>query len=99
MGHLRWGILGTGGVARRKVLPALADSLTVKVVAVMGRQLSVAKDVANTFGIPFATDSVGELLEQPIDALYIASPVYLHREHALAASARKIHILIEKPLA
>jgi len=99
MGYLRWGILGAGGIARRKVLPALADSMTVKVVAVMDRQLSVAKAIATTFGIPFVTESVEELLEHPIDAVYIASPVYLHHEHALAAAAQKIHILIEKPLA
>ncbi len=98
MEYVKWGILGTGGIARRKVLPALADSMTVKVVAVMDRQLSVAKDVATTFGIPFATDSVEELLKHPIKCVYIASPVYLHHEHALAASARRIHILIEKPL-
>jgi predicted dehydrogenase len=98
MEYLRWGILGAGGIARRKVLPALVDS-TIKVVAVMDRNRSTAKEVATTFGIPFATDSAQELLDQRIDAVYIASPVYLHHEHALSASVRRIHILLEKPLA
>ena len=65
----------------------------------MDRRRTVAEGIANRFNIPYATDSVNDLLEQNIDAVYIASPVYLHHEHALAASSRTIHILVEKPLA
>ena len=34
-----------------------------------------------------------------IDAVYIASPVFLHAQQAMAAADAGKHILIEKPLA
>jgi 1,5-anhydro-D-fructose reductase (1,5-anhydro-D-mannitol-forming) len=40
-----------------------------------------------------------QLLEQPLDGVYIASPNHLHKEHVLAAAERKLPIFCEKPLA
>jgi myo-inositol 2-dehydrogenase/D-chiro-inositol 1-dehydrogenase len=48
--------------------------------------------------VPAVTD-LGEFLELPSDAVIVASPNYLHAQHALAAIAAGRHVLIEKPMA
>src|SRR6201995_2736165 len=44
-------------------------------------------------------DTLEQLLGQGVDAVTIAAPTHLHHEIALAAIARNIHILVEKPVA
>ncbi len=47
-----------------------------------------------------AYTSAKDLLNDPdIDAVYIASPVFLYAQQAMAAADAGKHILIEKPLA
>ena len=49
---------------------------------------------AETFG------SLEELCKSPnVDAIYIATPTYLHTEHAVAAMEQGKHLVVEKPMA
>jgi predicted dehydrogenase len=43
-------------------------------------------------------ESVEQLLHQPLDAVVVASPDPLHREHVLKAFDHRLHVLCEKPL-
>jgi hypothetical protein len=43
--------------------------------------------------------SLEQLLAEGIDAVTIAAPTHLHHEIALACIARRIHVLVEKPIA
>jgi len=54
--------------------------------------------LATAQGIPCCED-YRQLLEQPLDGVYIASPNALHREHLLAAIERRLPVLCEKPVA
>jgi len=45
----------------------------------------------------FAT--LEELVEAGVEAVTIAAPTHLHHEVALACIARKVHVLVEKPIA
>jgi predicted dehydrogenase/aryl-alcohol dehydrogenase-like predicted oxidoreductase len=96
--RLRWGILGTGVIARTFV-EELAESLHGRAVAVGSRQQESADRFARRFGLERAHGSYDALVEDDgIDAVYIATP---HPEHArwavrLAEAGR--HILCEKPL-
>ncbi len=48
---------------------------------------------------PDAVHDYRELLDrQDIDAIFIATPIYLHREHAVAVAAAGKHAYCEKPL-
>jgi xylose dehydrogenase (NAD/NADP) len=97
--RLRWGVLGTAGIAAT-VVPAIGRSEHGRVVAIASRTLDRAESQARLLGVPTAYGSYGELLADPaIDAVYIPLPNFLHREWALAAVAAGKHVLCEKPLA
>ena len=52
------------------------------------------------YGAKYAFTDYSELLAlNEIEAVYIASPVFCHKEQALAAAKAKKHILLEKPIA
>lgn len=96
---LRWGILGSGDVAETKGGPALQQAADSTVVASMRRDPKAAQDFATRHNIPRFYTSVDALLGDPeVDAVYIASPVYAHREHTIAAAQAGKHILVEKPM-
>ena len=44
-------------------------------------------------------DDLEALIAEGVDAVTIAAPTHLHHEIALACIARKIHVLVEKPIA
>ncbi len=98
MNKVRWGIIGAGGIAKRRMIPAILEEKHSEIVTVMKRHNP--KEVAEEFGIPNWTDDFHEVLSRDdVDAVYIASPVYAHKEQVIEAAEAKKHILCEKPLA
>lgn len=97
MNKLKLGVIGAGGIARRRTIPAMLRTPNVEVVAVMAP--SGAVDIAEEFGVPEHFDDVGSLLaHSSAEAVYIASPVFAHLEQILAAARSGKHILCEKPV-
>jgi predicted dehydrogenase len=97
---VRWGILGAGSVAQRRVIPAMSDLDACELGALMVRDQARAEGLAAKFGIPRAVDNAGALLGDPeLDAVYISSPPNLHCEQVVAAAERGKHVLCEKPMA
>jgi len=94
---VRFGVIGAGGIAFRKTIPAMLKARNLRVTAVM--DTANVEKVAEAFRIRRAYTTAEDLLADPeVDAVYIASPVHCHLEQIeLAAAARK-HILCEKPL-
>jgi len=92
------GVIGAGGIARRKTIPALEKARNCRVVAVMDPV--GAEEIAEAFAVGSAYTDEADLLADPaVEAVYIASPVAAHaRQIMLAAEAGK-HVLCEKPLA
>ena len=100
MSRIRFGILGAGSVARRRVIPTMHDLECCKPSALMVRDIDRAEKIAAEFSIGRYYTSVDELLDDlDLDAVYISSPPNLHREHVLAAAERGKHVLCEKPMA
>lgn len=96
---IRWGIVGCGDVVARKAGPALQQTEGSTVHAVMSRDISRARQFAAKLGASKAYADMDDLLSDgDIDAVYIATPVFLHaRQTILAARAGK-HVLCEKPM-
>lgn len=96
----RWGILGCGDVAEKKGGPALYQTPGSRLVAVMRRDRAKAEDFARRHGAARAYDRAADLLADPdVDAVYVATPPYLHCEQTLAAARAGKHVLVEKPMA
>jgi predicted dehydrogenase len=97
---VRWGVLGTAGIAVRKVIPAMIGSELSHVVGIASRNVDRAGEVAAQFSIPRSFGSYEELLDDPeIEAVYIPLPNHMHAEWTLRAAAAGKHVLCEKPLA
>ena len=69
------------------------------IAAVMGRDLKKAEETAKKFGASWWCDSVEELLQKEIDAVYIATPPGLHYEQAMACLQAGKPVYLEKPFA
>ncbi len=80
--------------------PAIAAAPGHELAAVSRRDLGAAELFAKRHGARRAYDSVKALLEDDgVNAVYVATPPYLHaRETVMAAEAGK-HALVEKPMA
>jgi predicted dehydrogenase len=97
-GKIRWGIIGSGGIARRRTIPeGFVTAPNAHLVAVYNRSPLPNKDVAREFCAK-AADSIEALLAEDIQAVYVASPVQAHHEAALACAKAGKHVLCEKPL-
>jgi predicted dehydrogenase len=95
---IQWGVIGCGGIARRRTIPeGLATASNAKLAAVFDVNVAANQEVAAQFGAR-AYATMDELLASDVDAVYIATPVYLHCEQTLAAIAAGKHVLCEKPL-
>lgn len=97
---VRWGLIGCGDISRKRVAPALRDLPSCDLVAVNRANFALAEEFAKEFGARRWYPDWHDLLNDPeIEAVYIATPVYLHREQTIAAAERGKHVLCEKPMA
>jgi len=100
MKKLRWGLIGCGDISRKRVAPALRDIPECELVAVNRARVDLAEAFANEFGAKRWYGDWRELIaDDEIDAVYIATPVYLHAEQTVAAAEAGKHVLCEKPMA
>src|SRR5690625_5043887 len=99
MKKVNWGIIGAGAIAVNRTIPGMLRSNTSNLVAVNRTNKTKLKEVQAKFDVKNAYTKVEELVRDPeVDAVYIASPVKYHVEHALAAAKAKKPILLEKPI-
>lgn len=97
---MKWGLIGCGDIARKRVVPALKKLEDNKLIAVARSNSGLAESFADEFEIPGWYDTWNKLIEDPeITAVYIATPVYLHAPVAISAAEAGKHVLCEKPMA
>jgi predicted dehydrogenase len=95
---IKWGVIGSGGIAKRRTIPeGIMHAENAILTSVYDINSEVNKAVAKEFNAK-AVNSIQELLESGIDAVYVASPVNMHADHVIACARGKKHILCEKPL-
>ena len=100
MNRIRWGLIGCGDIVQRCVGPALTSLSSCELVAVSRRDPTALQRCIKQFGAQKGYESWQDLLaDDSIQAVYIASPVYLHCEQAVMAAGCGKHILCEKPMA
>jgi len=100
MSILKWGLIGCGDIAQKRVAPALRDLPSCELHAIARSQPDLAESFANQFGARKWYSTWQELLaDSDLDAVYIATPVHLHAAQTIAAAESGKHVLCEKPMA
>lgn len=99
MKTIRWGILGTGYIARR-----FASDLKLVEGAVLtaigSRSLSSAEQFADEYHVPNHFASYDELAQcDDVDVVYVATPHTLHHQNTLMCLNHDKAVLCEKPFA
>jgi len=81
------------------MVPALGECKSSRVVAVMDCDKAATEEVAAQTGArPYFTEA--DLLADPeVQAVYIATPVFLHATQVIEAAAAGKHVMVEKPIA
>ena len=94
----KWGVLGAGGIARRRTIPeGIVPADNAVLSCVMTAEPEITQAVADEFDCRVC-DSEEELLQSDCDIVYIATPVHLHCLEAVRAAEAGKHVLCEKPL-
>ena len=100
MNQVRWGLIGCGDIAQRCVGPALAALESCELAAVARRDPAALQSCVQQFAAQRGYERWQDLLaDDSIQAVYLASPVNLHCEQAVAAAECGKHVLCEKPIA
>ena len=98
--NIRWGLIGCGDIARKRVAPALCEISNSELVSVSRARFDQAEQFAKEFGARRWYADWKELIaDEEVDAVYVATPVHLHAAQAIAAAQGGKHVLCEKPLA
>ncbi len=93
-----WGVIGSGGIARRRTIPeGIAKASNAALSAVFDKDSQANAEVAQQFKTT-PTANLDELLAKNIDAVYVATPAHLHYDHVKACAQAGKHVLCEKPL-
>ncbi len=97
---LRVGVIGAGSWCVANHLPILKSRRDVELVGIVRPGKDELEKVRSTFGFARGFEDYRELLSEcELDAVIIASPHFLHAEHASAALEKGCHVMVEKPMA
>ncbi len=102
MKKVRLGIIGATGFASKRPMPGLRLARNCVLKGFCGRRgrEDALRQIAEQYKVAKVYTDVDELLADPqIDAVYIATPVDLHKRHTIAAARAGKHVLVEKPMA
>lgn len=98
-GPIRVAVIGCGAVAQQIHLPALAGHEQAELVALVDRDLKRAGDLARAYKVPRVLADIKGLPDGSFDAAVIATPPFHHAPAALDLIRRRVHVLVEKPMA
>jgi len=100
MQKVRYGVIGTAGIAWKSTLPGMLQAKNCEVVAIAGRDPEKLERYQKEFSIPKGYLNYADILSDPqIDAVYIPLANQLHKYWCIEAARHGKHILCEKPLA
>jgi predicted dehydrogenase len=97
---LGWGLIGCGDIAAKRVAAALRDTPGSALVAVARARAELAAEFARQHRARRWHADWRDVVRDPeVEAVYVATPVRLHVEHAVAVAEAGKHVLCEKPMA
>ena len=92
---LSWLLAGIGDIATKRVLPAILAEPRSRLAGIVTRDPAKAEP----YGVPSWPDMPAALHASAAEAVYLATPVFLHAPQTIAALRAARHVLCEKPMA
>ena len=101
MSLLKVGIIGCGGIANGKHMPAIMETKKAKIVAFCDIIVERAVKAKEEYGTEDAKvfKDYKELIKEELDAVYVCTPNRSHSEITVAALRADKNVLCEKPMA
>jgi predicted dehydrogenase len=97
--ELQLAVVGCGAMAEHQHLRLLSRRSDCRVVALVDRDETRLKRLADKYGVPHALTDYRGLAQVGIDAAIVALPNHLHMPVCCELLAGGIHVLVEKPMA
>ena len=99
MNKIRFGVVGTNFISDWVIAGARQDE-RFELAAICSRTQETADAFAAKHGIPHTFTSLEAMAASPlVDAIYIASPNFLHAQQSILCMEHGKHVLCEKPMA
>lgn len=101
MEKLKIGIVGCGGIANNKHLPAIKRNGNFEILAFCDIILERAQKAKEEYGASDARvySDYRELVKEDLDAVYVLTPNKSHAEITISAMKAGKHVMCEKPMA
>ena len=99
-----YAVVGLGWISQAAMLPGFANAENSRLAALVSGSEDKRRGLARRYGLPdsatYHYDDYDACLDRPdVQAVYIALPNHLHREYAVRAAEKGVHVLCEKPMA
>lgn len=92
---LNWIVIGVGDITRKRVIPAIQAEKRSHLYGIVTRDPAKAATYTK-----HVWTSLDQALQDPsVEAVYVASPVFLHAPQSIASLRAGKHVLCEKPMA
>ncbi len=92
---LNWLVVGVGDITTKRVLPAILGEPRSRLAGIVTRDPGKALP----YGVPSWTNLADGLAHAGAEAVYIATPVFLHAQQSIESLRAGKHVLCEKPMA
>jgi len=98
---VRYAVVAGGQISQQAFMPGIGRTNNSELVALVTGDPVKADKLAKLYGIKaYSYEQYPELLKSgEIDAVYVATPNFLHEQYTVPALEAGIHVLLEKPMA
>ena len=92
---LNWLVIGIGDITTKRVIPAILEEPRSELYGILTRDPAKAE----SYNAKVFSDLAKALEDEAINAVYVASPVFLHAAQTIQSLRAAKHVLCEKPMA
>jgi len=92
---LNWTVIGIGDITKRRVIPAIQAEPRSQLYGIVTRN----REKAKAYSTHIWTTLDDALADPHVDAVYVATPVFLHAPQTIQSLRAGKHVVCEKPMA
>lgn len=98
---VRYAVVACGQISQQAFIPGLFQTDNAELAALVTADPVKAEALEKKYHVPaYSYDEYHKILnDEHIDAVYIATPNFAHKQYAVPALEAGLHVLLEKPMA